>query len=213
FVIQFTLAAVVIRLEFGFQFFDFLGKVVSQFLHNADSGAAFVFGKTYEEHFFVFKVTSIIIFLGSVINVLYYLGVMQYIIGKIAWLMQKCLNTTAAESMNAAANIFVGMSEAPLMIMPLIPKMTTSELHAVLVGGFSTMSGSILATFIFFGVPANHLIAASVMAAPGALGFAKLLLPEIHRSKTTWETVKNAPRPYVLISKKIKLSLLVELGI
>ncbi|CAM4803351.1 unnamed protein product [Rotaria magnacalcarata] len=195
FVIQFTLAAVVIRLEFGFQFFDFLGKVVSQFLHNADSGAAFVFGKTYEEHFFVFKVTSIIIFLGSVINVLYYLGVMQYIIGKIAWLMQKCLNTTAAESMNAAANIFVGMSEAPLMIMPLIPKMTTSELHAVLVGGFSTMSGSILATFIFFGVPANHLIAASVMAAPGALGFAKLLLPEIHRSKTTWETVKNAPRP------------------
>ncbi|CAF3604560.1 unnamed protein product [Rotaria socialis] len=195
FVIQFALAAVVIRLEFGFQFFDFLGKVVSQFMHNADSGAVFVFGKAYEDHFFVFKITSIIIFLGSVINALYYLGVMQYIIGKIAWLMQKCLNTTAAESMNAAANIFVGISEAPLVIMPLIPRMTTSELHAVLVGGFSTMSGSILATFIFFGVPANHLIAASVMAAPGALGFAKLLLPETHHSKTTWETVENVPRP------------------
>jgi nucleoside permease NupC len=99
------------------------------------------------------------------------------------------------------------------MIMPLIPQMTTSELHAVLTGGFATMSGfeinltfflnlfysivlgSILATFIFFGVPANHLIAASVMAAPGALGCAKLLLPETHQSKTTWESVKNTPPP------------------
>ena len=97
--------------------------------------------------------------------------------------------------MNAAANIFVGMSEAPLMIMPLGPTMTISELHAVLVGGFATMAGSVLATFIYFGVPANHLIAASVMAAPGALGFAKLLLPETHKSKTTWETVKNVPLP------------------
>ncbi|CAF4569377.1 unnamed protein product, partial [Rotaria sp. Silwood2] len=193
FVIQFLLAAVVIRLNVGFQFFEFLGKEVSKFMQNADSGAVFVFGKTYQEHFFIFKVTSIIIFLGSVINVLYYLGVMQYIIGKIAWFMQICLNTTAAESMNAAANIFVGMSEAPLMIMPFVQTMTTSELHAVLVGGFSTMAGSILATFIFFGVPANHLIAASVMAAPGALGFAKLLLPETHHSKTTWQTVKNTP--------------------
>jgi nucleoside permease NupC len=119
--------------------------------------------------------------------------------------------------MNAAANIFVGMSEAPLMIMPLIPTMTTSELHAVLVGGFATMAGlklefifivfifkimlgSVLATFIFFGVPANHLIAASVMAAPGALGFAKLLLPETHKSKTSWETVQNVPLPYVLFT-------------
>ncbi|CAF1414845.1 unnamed protein product [Adineta ricciae] len=205
-------AAIVIRLEVGFQFFDFLGKEVSKFISNAEAGAVFVFGESYEDHFYVFKVgaiqleiflfigfspkvTSIIIFLGSVINMLYYLGVMQYVIGKIAWLMQKCLNTTAAESMNAAANIFVGMSEAPLMIMPLVPTMTTSELHAVLVGGFATMAGSVLATFIFFGVPANHLIAASVMAAPGALGFAKLLLPETHKSKTSWETVKNVPLP------------------
>ncbi|CAF1009470.1 unnamed protein product [Adineta steineri] len=195
FILQFILAAIVIRLEVGFQFFDFLGKEVVKFIDNAAAGAIFVFGVNYEDHFYVFKVTSIIIFLGSVINVLYYLGAMQYIIGKIAWLMQKCLDTTAAESMNAAANIFVGMSEAPLMIMPLVPTMTTSELHAVLVGGFATMAGSVLATFIFFGVPANHLIAASVMAAPGALGFAKLLLPETHKSKTSWETVKNVPLP------------------
>ncbi|CAF1253529.1 unnamed protein product [Adineta steineri] len=195
FVIQFLLATVVIRFEIGFQCFDFLGKEVSKFIHNADAGAVFVFGKTFEDHFFVFKVTSIIIFLGAVINVLYYLGVMQYVIGKIAWFMQKTLNTTAAESMNAAANIFVGMSEAPLMIMPLVPKMTTSELHSVLVGGFATMAGSVLATFIFFGVPANHLIAASVMAAPGALGFSKLLLPETHQSKTTWEAMKSTPLP------------------
>ncbi|CAF3986472.1 unnamed protein product [Adineta steineri] len=111
------------------------------YFNNADSGAIFVFGKTFEEHFFVFKVTSIIIFLGAVINVLYYLGVMQYVIGKIAWFMQKTLNTTAAESRNAAASIFVGISEAPLMIMLLVSKMTTSELHSVLVDGFATMAG------------------------------------------------------------------------
>ncbi|CAF1461296.1 unnamed protein product [Adineta steineri] len=136
FVIQFLLAAVVIRFEIGFQCFDFLGKEVSKFIHNADAGAIFVFGKTFEDHFFVFKVTSIIIFLGAVINVFYYLGVMQYVIGKIAWFMQKTLNTTAAESRNAAANIFVGISEAPLMIMLIVPKMTTSELHSALVNGF-----------------------------------------------------------------------------
>ncbi|CAF2016171.1 unnamed protein product [Rotaria magnacalcarata] len=195
FILQFVLAAFVIRVKVGFQLFEFLGAIVVKFLDNAAAGAIFVFGKDYEDHFYVFKVTAIIIFLGAVINTLYYFGSMQYIIGKIAWLMQKCLNTTAAESLNAAANIFVGMSEAPLMIMPLIPNMTTSELHAVLVGGFATMAGSILAIFISFGVPANHLIAASVMAAPSALGFAKLLLPETHKSKTSWEVVKNMPRP------------------
>ncbi|CAF0729652.1 unnamed protein product [Rotaria sordida] len=193
FILQFILAVFVIRVEVGFELFDFLGAEVTKFINNADAGARFVFGDTYQDHFYVFKITSIIIFLGSVINVLYYYGVMQFVIGKIAWLMQKCLNTTAAESMNAAANIFVGMSEAPLLIMPLVPKMTTSELHAVLVGGFATMAGSVLATFILFGVPANHLIAASVMAAPGALGFAKLLLPETHKSKTSWDTVQNVP--------------------
>ncbi|CAF2903876.1 unnamed protein product [Rotaria sp. Silwood2] len=162
-----------------------LGTLGSKFPHRVGRTNTLI-GTEYE-------ITSIIIFLGSVINVLYYYGVMQYVIGKIAWIMQKCLNTTAAESMNAAANIFVGMSEAPLLIMPLIPNMTTSELHAVLVGGFATMAGSVLATFILFGVPANHLIAASVMAAPGALGFAKLLLPETHKTKTSWETVQNVP--------------------
>ncbi|CAF3753912.1 unnamed protein product [Adineta steineri] len=141
FVIQFLLTAVVIRFEIGFQYFGFLRKEVSKFIHNADARAIFVFGKTFEEHFFVSKITSVIIFLGAVINVLYYLGVMQYVIGQIAWFSQKSLNTTAAESMNAAANIFIGISEAPLMIMPSVPKMTTSELHSVLVGGFATMAG------------------------------------------------------------------------
>ncbi|CAM2705447.1 unnamed protein product [Rotaria socialis] len=195
FILQFLLATFVIRVKVGLQLFEFLGDAVVKFIDNAAAGGIFVFGKNYEDHFYVFKVTSIIIFLGAVINTLYYFGAMQYIIGKIAWLMQKCLNTTAAESLNAAANIFVGMSEAPLMIMPLVPMMTTSELHAVLVGGFATMAGSILAIFISFGVPANHLIAASVMAAPSALGFAKLLLPETHKSKTSWEIVKNIPLP------------------
>ncbi|CAF1263128.1 unnamed protein product, partial [Didymodactylos carnosus] len=186
-----VVATFVIRTSIGYQLFDFLGNEVSKFIGYVDVGAEFVYGESFKDHYFVFRLTSIIIFFGAVINILYYWGAMQWIIAKIAWLMQHVLNTTAAESMNAAANIFVGMSEAPLMIMPLLPNMTISELHAILVGGFATMAGSVLATFILFGVPANHLIAASVMAAPGALGFAKLLLPETHQSKTTWESLKN----------------------
>ncbi|CAF4723321.1 unnamed protein product [Rotaria sp. Silwood1] len=97
FILQFLLAVFVIRVDAGFELFEFLGQEVTKFINNADAGAKFVFGETFEQHFYVFKITSIIIFLGSVINVLYYYGVMQYVIGKLAWLMQKCLNTTAAE--------------------------------------------------------------------------------------------------------------------
>ncbi|CAF1496655.1 unnamed protein product, partial [Didymodactylos carnosus] len=169
FLLQFLLAMIVMRTRFGFEFFQFLGNEVSSFMDSVIPACTFVYGQNYLDHFFVFKITSIIIFLAAIIGVLYYYGIIQAIISKIAWFLQYLLNTTAAESVFVVASVFLGMSEAPLLIQPLISKLTPSELH----------------------VPATHLIAACVMAAPGALGFSKLLFPETRKSITTWDNVKN----------------------
>ncbi len=104
--------------------------------------------------------------------------------------LQVTLGTTACESLNAAANIFLGQSEAPLMIKPYLPLMTPSELHAVMTGGFATIAGSVLAAYISFGVSASHLLSASVMSAPAALAFAKLMMPETKKTKTLPKDIK-----------------------
>lgn len=109
---------------------------------------------------------------------------MQKVVEKAGWLLQALVGTTACESLNAAANIFLGMTEAPLLIKPYIPIMTKSELFAVMTGGFATIAGSVLAAYINFGVSASHLLTASVMAAPSALGYSKLFYPETEDSRT-----------------------------
>lgn len=109
---------------------------------------------------------------------------MQVIVEKVGWVLQKSIGTTPCESLNAGANIFLGMTEAPLIIKPFLGSMTKSELFAVMTGGFATIAGSVLAAYINFGVNASHLISASVMAAPGALGMSKLFQPETEISKT-----------------------------
>lgn len=133
---------------------------------------------------FAFKMLPVIIFFSFFVSILYYYGVMQILVIKAGWVLQKVIGTTAAESLNAAANIFLGMTEAPLVIKPYVPQMTNSELFAVMTGGFSTIAGSVLATYITFGVQASSLLAASVMAAPAALGYSKLFYPETQVSKT-----------------------------
>lgn len=132
-----------------------------------------------------------IVFFSAVISILYYLGAMQALIRNIAGVMQVAMGTTAGESLNAAGNIFIGQTEAPLMIRPLLPDMTKSELHAVMTGGFATIAGGVLASYIHFGVPANHLISASVMSAPAALAMSKLIYPECEKSKTTLRDVQD----------------------
>jgi CNT family concentrative nucleoside transporter len=117
-------------------------------------------------------------------TMLYYLGVMQRIVAFFAWIMQKTLKTSGAESLSAAANIFVGQTEAPLVIRPYVSSMTMSELNAVMVGGFATIAGGVLAAYVGMNIDAGHLITASVISAPAALLIAKIMLPEIEHSMT-----------------------------
>ncbi|XP_071941628.1 solute carrier family 28 member 3-like [Antedon mediterranea] len=183
-VLQFLLGLFVLRTDIGLTIFDWLGDIVTIFLGFANVGAEFVFGENYLDHYFAFSVLPVVIYFSSVISVLYYLGVMQVIISKVAWLMQNTMKTSASESLNAAGNIFVGMTEAPLLIRPFIKEMTLSELHAIMTGGFATIAGSVLGAYISFGIDATHLISASVMSAPAALAMAKLFWPETEESKT-----------------------------
>lgn len=134
---------------------------------------------------FAFRVLPMIIFFSSLIAVLYYLGVMGWVIKILGGALQKALGTSRAESMSAAANIFVGQTEAPLVVKPFIAKMTTSELFAVMTGGLASIAGSVLGGYAAMGVQMEYLIAASFMAAPGGLLFAKIIIPETENPKTT----------------------------
>jgi pyrimidine nucleoside transport protein len=189
--LQFIFALFILRWDRGYKAFEWLGDRVSEFLAHSNAGAAFVFGDDYAHHYFAFVVLPVVIFFSTAVSVLYYMGAMQLIIDKVAWVMQALMGTTAAESLSAAGNIFIGQTEAPLLVRPFLDKMTPSELHAIMTGGFATIAGGVLAAFILFGVPANHLISASVMSAPAALAMAKLSYPETKKSKTTAKAVEN----------------------
>ncbi|XP_021376259.1 solute carrier family 28 member 3-like [Mizuhopecten yessoensis] len=190
-VIQFFFALLILRWPFGYQAFLWLGDRVSEFLAYSDKGAIFVFGDKYTDHFFAFKVLTVIVFFSTAVSVLYYIGVMQFIIRYLARFMSSVMGTSPTESLNAAGNIFIGQSEAPLLIQPFLKDMTNSELHAVLTGGFATIAGSVMAAYIAIDVPANHLLSASVMSAPAALAMSKLICPETEGSKSDPEKVYN----------------------
>lgn len=183
--LQYVFALLILRTQEGYEVFKWLGDRVTEFLEYVMAGVIFVFGDTWFQHFFAMKVLSIIIFFFTFINIMYYLGVMQAIIKVLGRFLAFCMGTTPAESINAAANIFVSMTESPLMIRPFLKDMTKSELHAVMTGGFATIAGSVLGAYISFGVPANHLLSASVMSAPAALAISKLSYPETQRTKAS----------------------------
>ncbi|XP_046568406.1 solute carrier family 28 member 3-like isoform X2 [Haliotis rubra] len=180
--IQYIFACLILKTAWGYGAFDWLGKRMTEVLGYSNTGAQFVFGDSYEDHMFAFKVLPVIVYFSSLIAVLYYIGAMQYIIRVLGKFLAFCLDTKATESLNAAGNIFAGMTECPLMIRPFLPLMTKSELHAVMTGGFATVSGSVLGAYVTYGVKANHLLAASVMSAPAALAISKLTYPETETS-------------------------------
>ncbi|XP_042660296.1 sodium/nucleoside cotransporter 2 isoform X5 [Tyto alba] len=153
------------------------------FLGYTTAGSSFVFGNTLIEEVFAFQTLPIVVFFSCVMSILYYLGVMQWLIVKISWLLQVSMGTTPAETLSVAGNIFVGQTEAPLLVRPYLADMTRSEIHAVMTGGFSTIAGSVMGAYISFGIDAASLIAASVMAAPCALAMSKLVYPEVEESK------------------------------
>jgi len=179
-------------------FQDFSNKVAT-FLSLSDYGSRFLFANLVDgQHYFpgpdagwpgfgfqfAFKVLPTIIFFGGFMSVLYYLGIMQKLINSLSRFMRWTVGTSGAETLSCSANIFVGQTEAPLLIKPFIREMTISELTTIMVGGFSTIAGGVLAGYIAMGVPAGHLVAASVMSAPAALVIGKIIFPEREISAT-----------------------------
>ncbi len=183
-ILQFVFAFIILKTQPGrwlFQSFDYL---FTQLLAFVDNGSAFLFGESFRDHYFAFKVLPTIIFFSAFMSIFYYYGIMQKIVGVMAGLMQKSLGTSGAETLASAANIFVGQTEAPLVIRPYIKSMTLSELNAVMVGGFATIAGGVLAAFVEMGISATHLLSASVISAPAALLIAKVMQPEVDEPQT-----------------------------
>ena len=185
---QFLLAVIILKTEPGRYVFAQMAVGVARLLEYADKGSEFVFGPLADPAnfglIFAFKVLPIIIFISSLFTVLYYLGIMQRVVLLMAKLMHRLLGVSGSESLAAAANVFMGQTEAPIIIAPYIPQMTTSELMALMTGGMATVSGAVLAAYAMFGVNPAYLLTASVMAAPASLVLAKLLVPETEQSKT-----------------------------
>jgi CNT family concentrative nucleoside transporter len=195
--IQFAFALLILKTPWGQAFFLWASDVVTAFLNYADAGSRFIFGDGFEEHYFAFKVLTTIIFFSSFIAVLYHIGLIQWIVKGFAVVMMRLLGTSGSESLSASGNIFVGQTEAPLLVRPYVPTMTNSELMAVMTGGFATIAGGVLAAYVGMGVSAGHLISASVMSAPAALVMAKLMFPETEESVTAGEVTLEVETPYV----------------
>lgn len=180
--IQITFAFMVLQWELGRNALLWLSNKVQNVIDYAKEGINFVFGPAADAanfgFVFAFQVLTIIIFFSSLISVLYYLGIMQWFIKILGGALSKLLGTSKAESVSAAANIFVGQTEAPLVIRPFIANMTKSELFAVMTGGLASVAGSTLAGYALLGVPLEYLLAASFMAAPAGLIMAKIMMPE-----------------------------------
>jgi CNT family concentrative nucleoside transporter len=225
--LQILFALFILKTPVGAGFFDGVNRVVVALLGFTVDGAQFVFGNLVWNNvpvgageagqgaftampgqvantgaFFAFNVLPTIIFFSSLMTVLYHVGVMQLAVKSVAWVMQRTMRTSGAETLSAAGNIFVGQTEAPLLIKPFVDRMTMSELMAVMTGGFATVAGGVLAAYVgillaYFPDIAGHLIAASVMSAPAALVVAKLMVPEEGEPETAASLEINVERPDV----------------
>ncbi len=191
--LQFILAFGVLRIEWVKSFFNVLGGFFTAVLEFTESGSAFLFGNLINVtepaigYVFAFQILPTIVFFSALTSILYYLGVVQKIVSGLAWLLTKTLKISGAESLSVAGNIFLGQTEAPLLIKAYLAKMNRSEVMLVMTGGMATVAGGVLASYVGFlgGTDpelrlsfARHLIAASVMAAPGAIIIAKLMVPQ-----------------------------------
>ena len=204
--LQFCFALLILKTEPGEYFFSLMGNFFTGILNFVDEGSAFVFDiyprptDNADDAFppqytlwrsFAFGILPTIIFFSSLMSILYHVGIMQLIVKSVAFVMQKTLGTSGAETLSAAANIFVGQTEAPLVIRPYVNKMTLSELNVGMVGGFATIAGGVLAAFVGMGIDPGHLMTASVISAPAALLIAKVMQPETEESETAGTTQES----------------------
>lgn len=189
FAIQFIIGGFVLYVPWGRDLLAGFSAGVQSVIDFGKDGTGFLFGSLVNfsvdgiGFIFAFQVLPTLIFFSALISVLYYIGVMQWVIKILGGGLQKALGTSRAESMSAAANIFVGQTEAPLVVRPFVPHMTQSELFAVMCGGLASVAGGVLAGYASMGVPLEYLVAASFMAAPGGLLFAKIIKPEVDTPK------------------------------
>jgi concentrative nucleoside transporter, CNT family len=212
--IQLVLALLILRLDIGgvkpgYAFFSAVGDMVKRFLEFTNQGATFVFGALanpalLEQAFgpgngfvFAFSALPTIIFISSFFTILYYFGVLQFIVWVMARLMMYALRTSGAETLSAAANVFMGQTEAPIIVKPYVPGMTRSELLALMVGGMATISGGVMAVYIGLGADPIAILTTSVMAAPCGLYLSKLLMPETEPSATAGAISLRVERSHV----------------
>ena len=197
--IQIGFAALILYVPFGHDALQATANGVSNVIAYGNEGINFVFGGLANPSnvgfIFAVKVLPIIVFFSGLISVLYYLGIMQVVIKVIGGALQAALGTSKAESMSAAANIFVGQTEAPLVVRPYIRNMTQSELFAIMAGGTASIAGSVMAGYAEMGVPLTYLIAASFMAAPAGLLFAKILFPQTEQFNDKQPETDDSEKP------------------
>ncbi len=190
--LQFIFAILILKTPIGRPIFSYVDKIISKLISFADKGSEFVFSSQVDNMGFhpafesvAFRLLPTIIFFSALISILYHYKIIQFVIKHISRLMQKTMHTSGPETLSVSANIFVGQTEAPLMIRPYVNKMTKSELVAVMVGGFATAAGGVLAIYAKWldTIPgiAGHLMSASVMSAPAALVIAKIIYPETNK--------------------------------
>lgn len=192
--LQLMFAWFTIKTTAGRLIFEKAGTCFNMLMNFVDVGNAAVFGDNFREHYFAFKVLPTIIFFSALMSVLYHLGVMQFVVRVLGYVMQLTLGTSGAESLSASANIFVGQTEAPLVVRPYVARMTHSELMAVMVGGFATVAGGVMALYVGWGIDAGHLMTASVISAPAGLLIAKVLQPEVDTPQTLGVSKHVLPR-------------------
>jgi len=201
--LQVIFAIIVLKTAVGATTFEILGKYITRLLAFSNVGSAFVFGAlgdssvwgrvmtgalgpegAQQASIFAFQVLPTIIFIAALFAILYYFGVMQIVVRVFAVLMHRVMGASGAESLNVAASIFMGQTEAPLTIRPFLPEMTQSELMTVMTSGMAHVSGGVMAAYILFGIEAKHLLTAVIMTAPGTIMMAKMLVPEVEVPKT-----------------------------
>jgi len=193
-VLQVLFAWFILDTQIGLQVFRVMGDAFTRLLSFVDAGCSMVFGSDFREHFIAFRVLPTIIFFSALMAILYHMGLMQILVKGLSRVMQVTLGTSGAESLSASANIFVGQTEAPLVVRPYLAKMTRSELMSVMVGGFATIAGGVMAAYIEMGISAAHLLTASVISAPAALLIAKVLQPEVDTPETLGMPKYEMPR-------------------
>lgn len=199
--LQLLLGLFILKTDIGLQMFQVAKELATSVLNFTQAGSDFIFGDLAKPQkfgfIFAFMVLPTIIFTSSLMSVLYHIGLMQKLVELTAKIMMKTMGTSGAESLSAAANIFSGQTEAPLVVKPYIEKMTFSEIMALMTGGMATVAGGVLAAYVGMGIDAGHLLAASVMSAPAALVCAKLLIPETEKSETQGVSKVELPKESV----------------